>query len=317
MSQNVVQLPKNTTLNGYAHFTAGVPSSIKSNLNASTDPTTSSDSSAGYAVGSLWINTTLNKIFQCVNAGVGVAVWNSLSSTTPTKLVDSISLTSHGFTAGQVIRKTGSSYVTAKADTEANAIVFGVVETITDVNNFTVVYTGKLTKVGHGFGIGTILYLDQSTAGLLTSTAPLTGVKKPVAVVADANSFVVLNQAGVDLVDNTVKEQITQSAHSFATGDVLRHNGTIYVKAQGTTGNSEAVGVVESSVDANNFILVYSGRIALTGRTAGAEYFLDASTAGATTTTAPTASGNVQRSIYVATSATSAVVGIGKIGVIK
>ena len=318
MSQVLTQLPKNTTLNGFAHLSSGTLSTIKSNLSASTDPLVTSDASAGYAVGSLWINTSLDKVFQCVDSTNGAAVWNNLGTSTPTKLVDSISLTSHGFSAGQVIRKTGSSYVTAQANSEANAVVFGVVETITDANNFTVVYAGKVTKIGHGYGIGSILYLDQSSAGALTTTKPTSGVSKPVAVVSDANSFVVFLEAGVwSLTDNAVKEQITQATHGFVVGDVLRHNGTIYVKAQGTTGNSEAVGVVESSVDTNNFVLVYSGRITLSGLTAGAEYFLSAATAGATTTTAPTASGNVQRPIFVATSATSALVNIGKLGVIK
>jgi hypothetical protein len=318
MSQVLTQLPKNTKLSGFAHLSSGTFSTIKSNLNASTDPLVTSDAAAGYLVGSLWINTTLDKIFQCTDSTNGAAIWNNLGTSTPTKLVDSISLTSHGFSAGDVIRKTGSSYTKAQADSEANAVTLGVAETITDANNFTVVYSGKLTKVGHGFGVGSILYLDQSVAGGLTSTAPTSGVKKPVAIVSDANSFVVLNSALVSsIADNTVKEQITQSTHGFVAGDVLRHNGTIYVKAQGTTGNSEAVGVVESSVDTNNFILVICGRITLSGRTAGAEYFLSAASAGLTTTTAPTASGNVQRPIYVATSATSAIVNISKIGVIK
>mgnify|MGYP001023208421 CR=1 FL=1 len=90
----------------------------------------------------------------------------------------------------------------------------------------------------------------------------------------------------------------------------------------GTTASFPAYGsqgdtFIYASVDTNNFVLVYSGRITLSGRTAGAEYFLSAASAGLTTTTAPTASGNVQRPIYVATSATSAIVNISKIGVIK
>lgn len=318
MSRVITQIPKDTTLNGFAHFASGTVSAIKSNLNASTDPLVTSDASAGYSVGSLWINTTLDKIYQCVDSTNGAAVWNNLGTSTPTKLVDSISLTSHGFSAGDVIRRSGSSYVKAQADSEANGVVLGVVETITDSNNFTVVYSGKLTKVSHGFSIGAILYLSQGTSGLLTATAPTSGVKKPVAIVSDANSYVVLNSALVSsIADNTVKEQITQNSHGFVAGDVLRHNGTVYVKAQGTTGNSEAVGVVESSVDTNNFILVLSGRITLSGLTAGAEYFLSAGTAGATTVTAPTSSGNVQRSIFVATSSTSSIVNISKIGIIK
>jgi len=120
-----------------------------------------------------------------------------------------------------------------------------------------------------------------------------------------------------DLSLTSVKETITQSAHGFAVKDVLKFSGGVYAKAQGTTGNSEAVGVVES-VTTNTFVIVYSGRISgLSGLTANTEYFLDASTAGAITSTAPTASGNVQRSILFATSTSSAIVNISRIGVLK
>lgn len=77
MAQVLTQLPKDTTLNGFAHLTSGTFATIKSNLGASTDPTVTSDTNAGYSVGSVWINTTLDKVFVCVDAGAGVAVWRS------------------------------------------------------------------------------------------------------------------------------------------------------------------------------------------------------------------------------------------------
>lgn len=43
-----------------------------------TDPTLSSDSSAGYAVGSLWINTSADRAWQCVDASVGAAYWRRI-----------------------------------------------------------------------------------------------------------------------------------------------------------------------------------------------------------------------------------------------
>lgn len=52
---------------------------LKNNYSATTDPTVSSDSSAGYAVGSRWINTTDDTVFVCVDASVGAAVWRLLS----------------------------------------------------------------------------------------------------------------------------------------------------------------------------------------------------------------------------------------------
>lgn len=50
----------------------------KSNLSAATDPVATSDSSKGYGVGSVWINTTAGKVWECVDPTASAAVWNFL-----------------------------------------------------------------------------------------------------------------------------------------------------------------------------------------------------------------------------------------------
>ena len=54
---------------------------LKNNLSASTAPTASDDSSAGYAKGSRWIDTTSspNEVYECSDASVGAAVWLNTS----------------------------------------------------------------------------------------------------------------------------------------------------------------------------------------------------------------------------------------------
>jgi len=42
-------------------------------------PTINSDSSAGYGEGSVWVNTTSNEAFICVDASVGAAIWNEIA----------------------------------------------------------------------------------------------------------------------------------------------------------------------------------------------------------------------------------------------
>lgn len=76
---DLFQLPNDTTKSGFVLVTAGVPSSIKCNLAASSSPTTTSDASVGYAVGSIWINTTLKIPFVCVDSTNGAAVWRSFT----------------------------------------------------------------------------------------------------------------------------------------------------------------------------------------------------------------------------------------------
>ncbi len=54
---------------------AGAYEAIKSNLSASASPGATDDTSSGYAVGSRWINVTLDKEFVCLDATATAAVW--------------------------------------------------------------------------------------------------------------------------------------------------------------------------------------------------------------------------------------------------
>ena len=74
---NLFLLPQDTTKNGILQLINGVASVVKSNLSATTDPVVTSDAAAGYAVGSIWINVTLDKVFICVDSTNGAAVWRS------------------------------------------------------------------------------------------------------------------------------------------------------------------------------------------------------------------------------------------------
>lgn len=51
------------------------------NFSAVSDPTVNDDSDDDYSVGSRWINTTTGKLFECVDATVGAAVWNEIDNT--------------------------------------------------------------------------------------------------------------------------------------------------------------------------------------------------------------------------------------------
>lgn len=54
---------------------AGVVSSLKHNLGASADPSATDDSASDYGVGSVWINTTADRYYVCVDATASSAVW--------------------------------------------------------------------------------------------------------------------------------------------------------------------------------------------------------------------------------------------------
>lgn len=99
----------------------------------------------------------------------------------------------------------------------------------------------------------------------------------------------------------TDRETITQAGHGFAAKDVVRFNGTDYVKALAdSVENAEAVGIVER-VDGDDFILVRNGGMlrGVTGLTAGTVYFLSSATAGLLTTTEPTDEGDVSKPVLL------------------
>jgi len=58
---------------------AGAYTAHKSNLTAVVAPGVTDDSASGYSVSSLWIDVTADKVYVCVDASVGAAVWKEVS----------------------------------------------------------------------------------------------------------------------------------------------------------------------------------------------------------------------------------------------
>lgn len=61
---------------GFVQPSAGT--SLKNNYTATSDPLVTSDTAAGYGVGSTWVNTTTKIAYECLDATTGAAVWRRL-----------------------------------------------------------------------------------------------------------------------------------------------------------------------------------------------------------------------------------------------
>ncbi len=107
-----------------------------------------------------------------------------------------VAQTLHGFVVGDVVRLVSGSantYTKAQADSASDAEVAGIVSVVLTANLFTLTTHGLVT-VGVPVGTaGTVMFLDPSIAGALTSTEPTNSgqVSKPLAIITDSSTRMV------------------------------------------------------------------------------------------------------------------------------
>lgn len=88
---------------------------------------------------------------------------------------------------------------------------------------------------------------------------------------------------------DAVSKAVSQATHGLAVQDVIRHNGTSWVKARADASSTLGIGVVTAVADANNFTVTLAGYATISshGLTAGQYYFCSAATSGLLTSTEP------------------------------
>lgn len=127
-------------------------------------------------------------IWRKATAGTGSDKW--LREVKSEKMEKTITQTAHGFVQGDwLYRDSGGSYVKGQANDPATSDVVGVVESVVDANNFTLVTAG-FTEITSAEADGSPLFLSTDTAGAHTITKPSTGVQKNLGYVIDGVIFV-------------------------------------------------------------------------------------------------------------------------------
>jgi hypothetical protein len=115
---------------------------------------------------------------------------------------DTVTQAGHAFAVGNVLRTGAVAYELAQADTAENAEAVGIVSEI-DGDDFVVVFGGKITLTDsevwpEAAGRGDVLFLSETTAGLLTLTEPQGEyVSKPMVVCLSTTEGIVLQHRGV------------------------------------------------------------------------------------------------------------------------
>lgn len=98
----------------------------------------------------------------------------------------------HGLSVGNLVYRNASTWTKARANADTT-LAEALVVSVSDANNFRLVYIGpgEATYTAHGLGsAGTKLYLSQGTAGLMTATAPTSGIRQQVGKVKDTNTLI-------------------------------------------------------------------------------------------------------------------------------
>lgn len=130
---------------------------------------------------------------------------------------------SHGFSTGNVLTLSGSTYALAKADSAADAEVVGIVSTILSTNIFQILTGGYITGLS-GLTAGSVYFLDPSVAGGLTATVPSTNgqVIKPLLVADSTTSGYFTNMRGQQIA--ATKSITLAGTSTLSTGGTVTIN---------------------------------------------------------------------------------------------
>lgn len=101
---------------------------------------------------------------------------------------------SHGLVAGDVVRRSGSTWVKAVASAESTLGVAVVVAVAGD--RLSIARQG-FQAFEHGLGSSGKVYLSQGTSGLLTTTAPVSGWVQLIGTIMTANQVLLHVESGV------------------------------------------------------------------------------------------------------------------------
>lgn len=154
-----------TTLNKIRYYDGTkwtILENARNNFAATVDPAVSDDDSASppYSVGSVWINTTASprKVFQCVDASTGAAVWNEVLNANQAQTISGAKTFSSAVTVSD--STSSSSKDTGSIVTEGGV---GIEENLNVGGNATI--TGDLTVNGTTTTVNTAT-LDVTDANI-------------------------------------------------------------------------------------------------------------------------------------------------------
>ncbi|HIJ85381.1 MAG: hypothetical protein HW380_656 [Magnetococcales bacterium] len=211
---------------GATYLSLGDLATKKSNLSASSAPTATSDLSAGYDVGSVWIDLVANISYICVDSTTGSAIWDRRGQDgQPGQPIVHRGEWNSGaaYITGDGVTRLGSSYFCITGNTNQappNATYWGILAIKGD--------TGTA-----GTGIETVVPITSSAGAVVLSLA--SGTAFTTSLIENITSITVSNVPGAAI---TATWHVTQ--HASAAKSIILPTG--FVWATGTSPDFASLG---------------------------------------------------------------------------
>lgn len=152
----------------------------QSNIGASTAPTTGNDSSQGYSAGSIWVDTTADRAYICLDASVGSAVWAQITPVSPSNYSASSAPTvnddsNDGYTVGSFWVNTTADLAYICLDASVGAAVWRQVTKNDPLSNYSATTNPTVNDdSGDGYAVGSA-WLNTNTSVVFICTDASSG----------------------------------------------------------------------------------------------------------------------------------------------
>lgn len=168
-----------------------------------------------------------------------------------------------GMTVGEAYYMTGATWIKAQANSMATVGTHIVAEQDPyDAANYYLIDSGHFTKTAHGMTVGGLVYVSNTTTGLLTSTQPDADqwprISNPVGIALDVNTVDLFHVMPADISLTGTEEHIGDFA-GLAVGDAIYYTGSTWALALATATNTLASHMVTRKQSGNKCYAATSG----------------------------------------------------------
>ena len=207
----------------------------KNNVTATSNPTITDDTGAGYAVGSVWINTSTDRAFICLSNTSSAAVWHEFVAITGANTI--VPVATNTVDLGTTANRFKDLVLSGNATIATNATIGGTLGVTGNTTlSGTLGVTGTLTASGNATVGGTLGVTGNTTVSNLTVSGTNTIAS------ADINS---------GAMDNTVIGSSTPAAATVTTLNV--NTSLVAATADINGGTVDAATIGASTAAAGTF----------------------------------------------------------------